>query len=98
MSWPIHPRESARLVALKQYEIMDSSAEAAYDELVLLATKLFDVPTAMVVLLDERRQWFKAKVGMTPQETPREHAFCSYTILDDEIMIVPDARRSSLCE
>lgn len=92
MSWPIHPRENARLAALSQYEIMDSNAEEAYDDLVHLATQLFGVPTALVVLVDAHRQWFKAKIGIQASETPREHAFCSYTILDDELLIVPDAR------
>lgn len=92
MSWPIHPRESARLAALKQYEIMDSSAERAYDELVELAAQLFGVPIAMVVFVDAKRQWFKSKVGMPTAETSREHAFCAYTILDDELFIVPDAK------
>ena len=91
MSWPVHPREAERQRALLDYEILDSTAEQAYDDLVELAATLFQVPTALVVFIDERRQWFKARRGYPSCETPREHAFCAHAILSDEVMVVPDA-------
>jgi len=48
-----------------------------------------------VSLVDETRQWFKARPGFEPGETPRDWAFCAYTILSDEPLVVPDARRDS---
>ncbi len=92
MPHPIPPNEAQRLIALRRYEIMDTASERAYDEFVALTARLFSVPTAMIVLLDAHRQWFKARVGMTLCETPREQAFCSYAILQDEVMVIEDAR------
>lgn len=80
-----------RLQALNDYDIMDSAAEAAFDELTQLAAELFRAPVALVSLLDDKRQWFKSKVGTDAAETPIEHAFCAHAIQTDEVMVVPDA-------
>ena len=58
-----------------------------------LAAKLFNVPIAYVALLDGERQWFKARIGMEPEETPRQSSFCGHAILQDDPLIVSDARR-----
>lgn len=84
-----------RLQALAQYEIMDSAAEAAFDELTQLAAELFRAPVALVSLLDDRRQWFKSKVGVEISETPIELAFCAHAIDGDRVMVVPDARQDA---
>lgn len=83
--------EQDRLEALRAYEVLDSEPEAAFDDLVEVASQVFDVPIALITLVDEERQWFKAKVGLGVTETPRDHAFCAHAILAQETMVVPDA-------
>ncbi|MDB4798985.1 ATP-binding protein [Verrucomicrobia bacterium] len=93
-SAPLHPEEAKRLEALRKLEILDTKAEVAYDELVRLAGELTDNPISLVSLVDEDRQWFKARYGLDATETPREIAFCSHAILDpDTPFIVEDASK-----
>jgi GAF domain-containing protein len=81
-----------RVQALAGYGIMDTAAEAAFDELTQLAAELFRAPVALVSLLDDKRQWFKSRVGIEDTETPIEHAFCAHAIRGADVMVVPDAR------
>lgn len=83
--------EQDRLEALRAYEILDTAPEDDFDDLVEVASQVFDVPIALITLLDEDRQWFKARVGLDVSETPRDHAFCAHAILGPESLIVPDA-------
>ena len=85
--------EHMRLQALDRYRILDTAPEARYDDAVTLAAAICDTPIAMISLIDERRQWLKAKVGVELDELPRELAFCNVTIQKRELFIVPDARR-----
>lgn len=84
--------ESSRLAELKRLNLLDTDPERAFDRVTELAAKLLDVPIALISLVDEDRQWFKAKLGVSVQETPRSWAFCSHTILGDDVMVVEDAR------
>jgi PAS domain S-box-containing protein len=88
---PLPPDESARLDALRRYDILDTAPEDAFDDLTCLAAKICDAPIALVSLIDPHRQWFKAKVGVTVCETSRDIAFCAHTILQRSILEVPDA-------
>jgi PAS domain S-box-containing protein len=83
--------EVGRLAALREYRILDTGPEATYDELARLAAYVCKTPTALVTLIDEQRQWFKARVNFEAIETPRAIAFCGYTILENDVMVVPDA-------
>src|SRR4051812_48222220 len=85
--------EAARLAALRRYEVLDTPPEPAYDDLVLLASRICRAPIALVTLVDEARQWFKAVVGMWVRSTPREHSFCARAIVPPvpKLMVVPDA-------
>lgn len=83
--------EEARLQALWKYEILDTGAEAVFDEIVELASQLLNVPIALISLVDRDRQWFKAKVGLDAGETSRDLAFCAHAIHDDKPLIVEDA-------
>ncbi len=86
-----HAEEAARLEALAQLGILDTPAEQAFDDLTWLATQLCQVPIALVSIVDERRQWFKARCGLDASETPRDVAFCAYAIESDDILEVCDA-------
>ncbi len=83
--------EAVRLAALQRYQVLDTPAERPFDRLTELCAKLLDVPIALISLVDEQRQWFKSRVGLSAHETPREVAFCSHAILGDAVMMVPDA-------
>jgi len=85
--------EEARLAALQAYGILDTEREAAFDELVELASDLCEVPRAAVTLIDRERQWFKATHGFEADETPRSASMCTHAILKPELMVVPDASR-----
>ena len=65
--------------------------EPTLDKVVELVATLFNVPIALISLVDKHRQWFRAKVGLAAHETPREHAFCDHTIRCDEVLVVRDA-------
>jgi anti-sigma regulatory factor (Ser/Thr protein kinase) len=84
--------EAARLAALRRYRILDTDPEQAFDDLTLLASHICHAPIALITLLDEDRQWFKSRVGLTAKETARSVSFCTHAIAcPDEIMVVPDA-------
>ncbi|MBD2020892.1 PAS domain S-box protein [Leptolyngbya sp. FACHB-36] len=88
---PLPDDESARLSALCQYQILDTEPESAFDDLTYLASNICGTSIAVISLIDAQRQWFKSKVGLDIASTPRDVAFCSYTILQSDILIVPDA-------
>ena len=84
-------REAARLSTLRQYQILDTPPEAAFDRLTELAAQFLDVPVAVVSLIDEDRQWFKSCVGLDCNETHREDAFCAHILDADQLLVVEDA-------
>jgi GAF domain-containing protein len=83
--------DAARVDALQKYAILDSEPEQAFDDLTLLASYVCKTPIALISLVDENRQWFKAKVGISATETSRDIAFCSTAILQGDVFVVPDA-------
>lgn len=91
MPAPLPTNETKRLDALRRYQILDTPPEQAFDDFAVLASIVCQTPIALMTLVDSDRQWFKARFGLDTPETPREHAFCSYTILGDEVMVVEDA-------
>lgn len=93
--YPIPLNETERLAALREYRILDTGPEQAYDDLVQLASMICDTPMATITLIDEDRQWFKARIGMSESQTPRSDAICAHAILEPRVFIVPDARLDS---
>lgn len=88
-------QEAARLEALRQYQILDTPSEQAYDDFTLLASSICEVPIALISLVDAERQWFKSKVGLEVSETARNISFCGHTILSNETLVVNDALSDS---
>lgn len=82
--------EQRRLAALACYEVMDSPRERSFDELAALTAKLCDAPIAVVNLIGDGRQFFKAEVGLGVCETPLESSFCVKALLEDDLLVVPD--------
>ncbi len=73
--------------------ILDSSPEPAFDRVVILAARLFEAPVAIMSLIDDQRQWHKAKLGTDAMQTPRDLSFCTHAMLEAEPMVVCDATR-----
>ena len=92
MKTPDKPiNETDRINTLRSLKILDTQAEERFDRLTRLAARMFDVPIALVSLIDEDRQWFKSATGLDAAETHRDISFCGHAILGDEIFNIPDA-------
>ncbi len=83
-------QEHKRLMAVKSLEILDTPPESDFDDLVNLASKIFEVPISTVTILDSHRQWFMAAVGLTVKETPRDVSFCTLAIQQHDPLIISD--------
>lgn len=82
--------DASRIAALQKYAILDTEPEQAFDDLALLASFVCNAPIALISLVDDDRQWFKSKVGVSISETPREIAFCNIAIRQPGVFVVPD--------
>ena len=92
MLYPSKPNnEALRIQTLRELNVLDTSPEERFDRLTRLAKRLFNVPIALVSLVDADRQWFKSCVGLDVSETSRDISFCGHAILGDQILTVPDA-------
>ena len=88
---PVHPREKARLEALKRLQVLDTPPDPELDHLTELAAKLCGTSISLISLVAEDRQWFKSKLGLDAAETPRDISFCGHAILGDSTFEVQDA-------
>lgn len=89
--FPIPADDVQRLQVLRSTDILDTPPDADFDRLVSLAAELCGTPSAVISLIDEQRQWFKARVGVELTETDRSEAFCAHTICQAGLLEVPDA-------
>jgi len=93
MSDPTIDHEKKRLKVLWQYEVLDTVPEALFDDLTELAARICEAPIALISLVDEKRQWFKSRVGISVRETSRDVSFCAHAIKQSDLFIVPDATK-----
>jgi diguanylate cyclase (GGDEF)-like protein len=88
----IPANEETRLASLRSLSILDTPPEERFDRLTRLASRIFNVPIALVSLVDSERQWFKSNQGLgRVTEGPRTESFCAHAILNDELLEVTDA-------
>src|SRR5579871_4571290 len=85
--------ETQRLEVLRRYQILDTGPDEALNDFVEMAARVCETPMALITLLDERRQWFKARKGVTETETEREMALCEHALRSRDLLIVPDAQK-----
>jgi len=90
MPAPKPKNESKRLAVLWQYEVLDTVPEEMFDDLTELAASICGAPIALVSLVDEDRQWFKATQGISQRETTRDISFCAHAICQSDLFVVPD--------
>lgn len=89
---PIPDYDQERLAALREMLILDTPPEERFDKVVQFAAQEFEVPIALISLIDENRQWIKARVGLDVCETGRDISFCGHAILQEDIFIITDSR------
>ena len=90
-------QEKRRIVALHQYDILDTPADGSFDDLTALAAKIFNVPIAIISLVDEDRIWFKSHHGLEINQIDRHPGLCASAILSDDIYLVEDAKNDPRC-
>lgn len=88
---PTPAREKERLALLHEMLLLDTPPERRLDRIVEFASTEFAVPICLISLVDSERQWFKARVGLSACETPRDISFCGHALDSDDILQVPDA-------
>lgn len=88
-------QEQRRCAGVEGLCLLDTPAEERFDRLTRLTQRVFQAPFAIVSLVHEKRQWFKSSQGLPIAQTPREESFCQFTILQNEQLVVPDARLDS---
>jgi hypothetical protein len=91
MKPPFPKNEAQRLKVLWQYEVLDTVPEEVFDDLTELAALICEAPVALISLVDEKRQWFKSRVGISAKQTDRNVSFCAHAILQNGLFIVADA-------
>lgn len=89
---PLPPNEVERLEALRRYNILDTPPEESFDRITALAARLFDVPIALISLVDEFRAWFKSCYGFDTREISRDATICNFAVLSDDVLVVADTR------
>ena len=84
--------DTTRLRALRALNVLDTSQEERFDRITRLVARVLKVPTALISLVDDNRQWFKSRVGLDAAQTPLSVSLCKYAVADRKMLVVPDAR------
>ncbi|WP_373992029.1 sensor domain-containing diguanylate cyclase [Duganella sp. BuS-21] len=87
----IPENEALRLATLRSLNVLDTPPEERFDRVTRMAKRMFRVPTVLVSIVDENRQWFKSAQGLDACETPRNISFCGHAILGDDIFLIQNA-------
>src|SRR5688500_9509388 len=87
---PLFVNDTARVAALRRYNILDTAPEPAYEEITKLASYVCDCPVATIGFVDDRRHWAKSRCGLPRGERPREFSICSTTVCQADLLLVPD--------
>lgn len=93
MKAPLPRMETERLKVLHHYRVLDTPPEDDFDDIIFLASEICEVPICLISFIDENRQWFKAKKGLAACETSRDHAICAHAILNEDVLVIPDAKK-----
>ena len=91
------PQEERRIVALRKYEILDTPSDGSFDDLTALAAKVFNVPIAIISLVDSDRIWFKSHHGLDIEQIDRNPGLCASAILSNDVYLVEDAKNDPRC-
>ncbi|MEP6785011.1 MAG: PAS domain S-box protein [Sphingomonadales bacterium] len=87
--------ELQRLAALDRYKILDTAPQEEFEDIVALAAQICGMPMALISLVDDKRQWFKARIGLVAAETPRDVAFCAHALGQHDVLVVNDATQDA---
>ncbi len=90
---PDYTFDPDRLAALAGFDILDTPPERGFDDIVLLATQICHAPVALVSLVADNRQWFKARIGFEPCETDLDSSVCAHALLEQDLLVIPDLSR-----
>ena len=90
---PKPENEKERLAAVRRLNLLDTPSEKRFDNITQLASKFFKVPVSTLTLLDENREWHKSVCGAEIREADRKVSFCGHTILEDDVLVIPDASK-----
>jgi two-component sensor histidine kinase len=87
-----HPRHADRLAALQSFDVLDTPREEEFDDICALAAEICGTPVALISLVDDNRQWFKAEIGLGAAQTSLRESICAHAILQDDMLEIPDTR------
>ncbi len=90
---PIPENEKERIISLRSLGILDTPPEERFDRITKLAVHLFKIPISTITLIDSKREWFKSCQGLSKREGKRAISFCGHALLDEDLFIVPDAKK-----
>ena len=93
---PLPSDEAQRLEAMRVLGILDTPPDERFDRLTRLAGRLFNVPVALLSLVDTDRTWFKSRMGIDEEEVPRDVSFCTHAIDGERVLVVEDAEAHEL--